>query len=125
MKKLLLWARWLKRDVMTLWFAFRNAGAPWYTRVLTVLLTVYVVSPIDLLPDFIPVVGYLDDLIVVPVGVWALIRLLPDKVLLECRAQTDRRMAEQEATPRSIASMLIVAGLWVVIGWALYQLLIA
>ena len=82
-------------------------------------------SPIDLLPDMIPVVGYLDDLIVVPVGVWALIRLLPDKVLLECRAQADRRMAEQETTPRSIASVLIVAGLWVVIGWALYQLLIA
>jgi len=124
-KRLILWARWLKRDVMTLWFAFKHVGAPWYTRLLTVLLAIYVVSPVDLMPDFIPLVGYLDDMVIVPAGVWVLLRLIPGPVLIDCQEQADKRIVEQEAAPRSIGSVVIVVALWIVLIWAIYKLFIA
>ena len=65
--RLKAWAQALKRDVMTLWFALKHPLTPWYARVFATLVTAYALSPIDLIPDFIPVLGYLDDLILVPV----------------------------------------------------------
>ena len=80
------WARNLKRDSVALYLASRDPRVPWYAKALAVAIAAYALSPIDLLPDFIPVIGYLDDLILLPLGIWLAISLVPDDVLGDCRA---------------------------------------
>ncbi|MEO6663932.1 MAG: YkvA family protein, partial [Rubrivivax sp.] len=75
------WARRLKRDGLTLWFAARHADTPWYAKALAMFVVGYALSPIDLIPDFIPVLGYLDDVLLLPALIWLTIRLLPLPVL--------------------------------------------
>ncbi len=81
------WARQLKRDVMTLWCCARHPETPWWLRAMLICVVAYALSPIDLIPDFIPVLGYLDDLLLLPLGIWLAIRLMPPAILSECRAQ--------------------------------------
>lgn len=80
------WASGLKRDVMALRAAARDPRVPWYAKALAAAVAAYALSPIDLIPDFIPVVGYLDDLVIVPLGLWLAIRLIPPEVMAEHRA---------------------------------------
>src|SRR5882724_3339961 len=70
-------ARRLKRDALTVWLLARDARTPWYAKALALGVAVYAFSPIDLIPDFVPVLGYLDDLIIVPLGLWLVVRLTP------------------------------------------------
>ncbi len=119
-ESLRIWARSLKRDVMVLWFCCRHPKTPWYVKALAVCVVAYALSPIDLIPDFIPVLGYLDDLILLPLGILLVGRLMPKEVLRECRVQADDW--EQLQAPRPISR--IAAGLivmtWVVAllcGW--------
>jgi len=83
-------ARRLTREVYALSFAVRDPRVPWYAKVAAACVVAYALSPIDLIPDFIPVLGYLDDLVLVPLGVWLVLRLIPAAVLSECRARADR-----------------------------------
>ena len=80
------WARALKRDVSALWIAARDPRVPWYAKALAGAVAAYALSPIDLIPDFIPVLGYLDDLILVPAGIWLVLRLVPRNLMREFRA---------------------------------------
>ena len=79
------WARRIKRDVVAVYFAARDARTPWPARCLAVAVAAYALSPIDLIPDFIPVLGYLDDLLIVPLGLLLVIRMLPPAVLQDAR----------------------------------------
>ena len=79
-------ARALKRDVSAIYIARRDPRVPWYAKALAIGVAAYALSPIDLIPDFIPVLGYLDDLIIVPLGIWLVIALIPADVMAECRA---------------------------------------
>jgi uncharacterized membrane protein YkvA (DUF1232 family) len=79
-------ARALKRDVSAIYIARRDPRMPWYAKALAIVVAAYALSPIDLIPDFIPVLGYLDDLIIVPLGIWLVIALIPADVMAECRA---------------------------------------
>lgn len=81
------WARRIKRDAVAVYFAARHPDTPWRVRVLALVVAAYALSPIDLIPDFIPVLGYLDDLLIVPLGLAMVIRLLPPDVLAASRAQ--------------------------------------
>jgi len=81
------WARAAKRDVLALFLAARDSRTPWYVKVLAGLVAAYALSPIDLIPDFIPVVGYLDDLVIVPLGIWIVVRLVPVELMREFRAE--------------------------------------
>ena len=119
------WAKSLKRDVMTLWFVLKHPQAPWYARTLAALLTAYALSPIDLIPDFIPVLGYLDDLIIVPLGIWLLLKIIPEQVLMECRNQADDWFRQDQQKPRSWMGLLIILGLWVGAAWAAYAVFFA
>ena len=83
------WAAELKAQLLTLWFARLHPDTPWYAKALAVLVAAYAFSPIDLIPDFIPVIGYLDDVIVVPLGIWLALRLIPRHVLEESRRKAD------------------------------------
>ena len=124
MERLNAWARALKRDVMTLWFALKHPDTPWYARALAAVITAYALSPIDLIPDFIPVLGYLDDLIIVPAGVWLLLRIVPEQVLADSRAQSEQWFREQNGKPRSITGLAIILALWCVAAWATYRVVV-
>lgn len=103
------WARTLKRDVVALWIAARDPRVPWHAKALAGAVAAYALSPIDLIPDFIPVLGYLDDLLIVPAGIWLAIRLIPAPLMAELREEASRR-AER---PTSIVAAAAVASIWV------------
>lgn len=113
--------RALKRDAVTLWFALKHPDTPWYARVLAGVLVAYALSPIDLIPDFIPVLGLLDDLVIIPAGVWLLMRLLPAHVVADSRARAQQWSASKTSRPRSLAGLLIVLALWSLAAWLIYR----
>lgn len=80
------WAWRIKRDVHALYLAARDPRVPWYAKALAVAVAGYALSPIDLIPDFIPVIGYLDDLVIVPLGILLVVSLIPDEIMAEHRA---------------------------------------
>ena len=122
MQRLKTWARALKRDVMTLWFALKHPDTPWYARALAAVITAYALSPIDLIPDFIPVLGYLDDLIIVPAGVWLLLKIVPENVVVDSRAKSEQWFLEQKGKPQSYVGLSIILILWLLAAWALYRM---
>lgn len=122
MQRLKNWARTLKRDVMTLWFALKHPDTPWYASALAAVVTAYALSPIDLIPDFIPVLGYLDDLIIVPAGVWLLLKIVPENVLVDSRAASEKWFLEQNGKPRSYLGLTVILVLWALAAWAVYRL---
>jgi uncharacterized membrane protein YkvA (DUF1232 family) len=87
LERLKTWAAALKREALVLWFASRDPRAPWYAKGLAVLIVAYALSPIDLIPDFIPVIGYLDEIILLPGAIWLALKLMPREVLLDSRAR--------------------------------------
>lgn len=122
MQRLRELARRLKRDVMALWFAWRDPATPWAARILIACVVGYALSPIDLIPDFVPVLGLVDDLIVLPLLIWMALRLLPPQVLADSRARAQAWQAEQHARPRSIAGAVVIVLLWIaalllIAGW--------
>ncbi len=104
------WARTVKRDAIALFLAARDPRTPWYAKVMAGLVAAYALSPIDLIPDFIPVIGYLDDLIIIPLGIWVVVRLVPAGLMREFRAEA----ARMDARPVSRAGALIILFLWIV-----------
>jgi len=102
--------RAMKRDTLALYVASRDPRVPWYSKALALSVVGYLLSPIDLIPDFIPVLGMVDDLIIVPAGVWLALKLIPPNIMDDCRAQASTLM---EANPRvgRIAAFIII-GLW-------------
>src|SRR5260221_3237977 len=95
--KLREWAAKLKRDVLALWFCCKHRDTPLAAKLLAGFVVGYALSPIDLIPDFIPVLGYLDDLIIVPLGIYILLRLIPDHVLAECRQKAESKKPTKSA----------------------------
>jgi uncharacterized membrane protein YkvA (DUF1232 family) len=99
------------RDTYALYLATRDPRVPWYTKALALGVVGYALSPIDLIPDFIPVIGYLDDLILVPLGLALVLRLTPGHVLAECRERAQEAMdrgALSRSWPARIATLIII-----------------
>lgn len=115
-ERLRAWARGLKRDVMALWLAARDPRVPMLAKLLAGLVAAYALSPIDLIPDFIPVLGYLDDLLIVPAGIWLAIRLIPADVLADLR-----KTALERQRPVSRGGLLIVVIVWSALLWAAWH----
>ncbi|MDN5928774.1 MAG: DUF1232 domain-containing protein [Hyphomicrobiales bacterium] len=109
-----LWARAIGRDVVALWLAARDPRVPWYAKVAAGAVAAYALSPIDLIPDFIPILGYLDDLIVVPLGILLAVKLVPAELMAEFRAEAARR-----SIPSSRAGLVLIAATWIVVAAAL------
>jgi uncharacterized membrane protein YkvA (DUF1232 family) len=105
-----IWARTLKRDAYAIYLAARNPDTPWYVKVLAAVVAAYAFSPIDLIPDFIPVLGYLDDLILVPLGIWLVVSLIPEQAMAGYRAKASEIM--QCPHDGKIAAIAIIA-IWV------------
>lgn len=115
------WAKKLKRDGVTLWFACKHLGTPWYTKALGVFVVAYALSPIDLIPDFIPVLGYVDDVLLLPGLIWLAIRLTPINVLVECRQQGNAWMAREGGKPRSLWGAGLILVVWAGVAWAIWM----
>jgi uncharacterized membrane protein YkvA (DUF1232 family) len=113
--RLKTWARGIKRDVVTVYFAARDPQAPLGVRILAGIVAAYALSPIDLIPDFIPVLGYLDDLLIVPLGLLLVMRLMPEEVLCNARAKADALLAN----PRSLWAAACFVLIWLALGFYL------
>ena len=113
------WARTLTRDVHAVYLAARDPRVPWYAKALAVAVAGYALSPIDLIPDFIPVLGYLDDLVIVPLGVWLVVSLIPTDVMAEYR----QLAAASGRRPVSKAGAVVMIAIWILsiamVGWLL------
>lgn len=102
------WARRIKRDVVALWIAARDPRVPWYVKLIAGAVAAYALSPVDLIPDFIPILGYLDDVILVPAGILLVVRLIPAPLMDQFRAEATRR----QGRPVSRAAAAVIIGLW-------------
>jgi len=120
--RLRAWAAELKAQLLTLWFARLHTDTPWHAKALAVLVAAYAFSPIDLIPDFIPVIGYLDDLIIVPLGIWLALRLIPRHVLDESRRKADAWLATREKRPTSYVAATVFVLIWLAAIYGLWSL---
>ena len=108
-EKIRAWACALKAEIVILAAAVRDPRTPWYAKALGIFVVAYAVSPIDLIPDFIPVIGFLDDAILLPISIWAVKRMIPPEVMAEHRANA---VAGQRLPASRVAAAVIVA-VWV------------
>ncbi|SDH26480.1 YkvA family protein [Nitrosomonas sp. Nm132] len=122
LEKLKQRARHLKAETFALYLAARDPRTPWYTKLLVAGIVAYAISPIDLIPDFVPVLGYLDDFILIPLGIALAIKLIPHSVLAECRARAQETIKNEKPVSRVagaaiIAIWLLLATLCIVWGY--------
>lgn len=112
-------ARAIKRDTHAVYLSCRDPRTPWYAKVFAGAVVAYALSPIDLIPDFVPVLGYLDDLIIVPAGLALAVKMIPEAVLAECRVRA------QAAPPTSRTAAMFIVGVWLVTAafliWLAYE----
>ncbi|MEG3849995.1 YkvA family protein [Microcoleus sp. herbarium19] len=101
-------AKKLKKETYAVYLASTDQRVPWYARILAGVTVAYAFSPIDLIPDFIPILGYLDDLIIVPLGIWLVLKMIPPEVLAECRQKAAAEI-EPEKPINQVAAAIIVA----------------
>lgn len=106
------WARRIKRDAVMLWFACRDPRTPRLPKIICMVAVAYALSPIDLIPDFIPVLGYLDDAVLLPAMIWLAVKLLPAQVVSECRAQAAEWMQKNERKPVNRWGWVFVLSVW-------------
>lgn len=104
-------ARLLKREAYAMYFASRDPRTPWYAKALLGLVLAYLASPIDLIPDFIPVLGYLDDLVLVPAGISLALRMIPAEVMVDARARADENDRREKPVSRAGAALIVL--IWV------------
>lgn len=115
------WARRLKALLLAVWVAGRDPRTPWYAKALAACVLAYALSPIDLIPDIIPLLGYLDDLILLPLGIALVVRLIPPQVWADARAAAQGMGGQR--LPVSRAGAVVIVALWialvaVVVWWA-------
>jgi len=118
--RLTIWAQAIKRDVHALYLAGRDPRVPWYAKALAVVVAAYALSPIDLIPDFIPVLGYLDDLILLPLGILLVVRLIPPEILAEHRAAA-ATLARLVSRPAAVVIVCLWVALAILLGWLVYR----
>jgi uncharacterized membrane protein YkvA (DUF1232 family) len=118
------WARAVKRDTLALYLAMRDPRTPWPAKLIGAVVVAYALSPIDLIPDFIPVLGQLDDLILLPFGIWITVKLVPPVVMNDCRARADA----MEGRPVSWVAAVAIGAVWIgaaaLVGWLIYSAII-
>ena len=101
-------ARQLKAETYALYLAYRDPRTPWLARIFAAVVVGYAFSPIDLIPDFIPVLGYLDDLVLVPLGIWLTLKLIPPEVMADSRARAQETQASGQPVNRAAAIVIVL-----------------
>lgn len=114
-------ARALKADALALYFAARHPATPWYAKLAAFCIVAYAFSPVDLIPDFIPVLGYLDEVILLPLGIALTLKLIPDEIMRECRDRAAGVLQKPVSWLAAAIIVLIWLGLAVLSGWWLYR----
>lgn len=120
MKGITYWAKKLKSEIYILYYASRDPRVSWLTKLFIALLVAYILSPVDLIPDFIPVLGYLDDLIIVPVGITIALRMIPEPVVTEAKAKAGHLVRKA----KSWAGAAIVIAIWFLVLALAYKFLL-
>jgi uncharacterized membrane protein YkvA (DUF1232 family) len=125
LKKLKTWAKNLKRQIFILYYACKDDRVPWYAKVFIACVVAYAFSPIDLIPDFIPILGYLDDIILLPIGIMLALKMIPKEVLFDCEVKAEELV--RNGKPKNWVAGSIIVIIWAVITiWIIlkvYQLL--
>ena len=103
-------ARLLKRDTLAVWYASRDKRTPWYARLLAVVVAAYALSPLDLIPDFIPILGYLDDLVLIPAGIALTLHLIPPEVMAAARVRADHSITKPNPWWMTLLIILVWVG---------------
>jgi uncharacterized membrane protein YkvA (DUF1232 family) len=119
--KLKDWARAIKRDVHAIYLAARDPRTPWYAKALALCVAGYALSPIDLIPDFIPVLGYLDDAIIVPLGILAVVKMIPPEVMAEHRAAAALAGMRPVSRTAAVAIACVWAASIALMAWLSYR----
>jgi uncharacterized membrane protein YkvA (DUF1232 family) len=113
MKKIKAWAKNLKRQIFILYFTYRDERVPWYVKLFTACIVAYAFSPIDLIPDFIPILGYLDDVIILPLGIMFALKMIPKDVISDCEVKANEMMKNGKPKNWIVGSLIIL--IWLVI----------
>ena len=122
-EKLKRWAGSLRGDLLALWFCRSHPDTPLLAKIVAALVVAYAFSPIDLIPDFIPIIGHLDDLILVPLGIYIALRLIPDHVIAQSRQKAEVWIAEKKRTLRNYFAAALILLVWIALaywGWSVY-----
>ncbi|QNK48946.1 DUF1232 domain-containing protein [Brevibacterium sp. PAMC23299] len=116
--KIKIWARGLKRQIFILYFACKDERVPWHAKVFTACVVAYAFSPIDLIPDFIPILGYLDDVILVPIGIMIALKMIPKSVLTDCEVKAEEMMKKGKPKNWIVGSLIVMIWVFIII-WAI------
>ncbi|WP_035172360.1 YkvA family protein [Caldanaerobius polysaccharolyticus] len=106
-------ARSLRKDIKALYLAYKRPDVPWYAKLFAIFVVSYALSPVDLIPDFVPILGYLDDLVLIPLGITLAIKMIPSNVMQECRLQAEDAFINGK--PKSWVSGIVIVLIWVVV----------
>ncbi len=115
-------AKEIKRELIALYLAYRHRSVPWYAKLFTAIVIGYALSPIDLIPDFIPILGYLDDLILIPIGIKIALKMIPNHVMIECREQAAE--LEMKSLGSNWVAAVVILVIWILIGWRMIGLIL-
>lgn len=110
-----IWAKRIKRDAVMLWFARTHRDTPFLAKAICIFTVAYALSPIDLIPDFIPVLGYIDEALLLPSLIWLALRILPAHVIQECRRQAEEWMAKENVKPTSYLGAVAIVAIWLTV----------
>ncbi|MCZ0875191.1 MULTISPECIES: YkvA family protein [Peribacillus] len=116
--KIKIWARSLKRQIFILYFACKDERVPWHAKVFTACVVAYAFSPIDIIPDFIPILGYLDDVILVPIGIMIALKMIPKSVLTDCEVKAEEMMKKGKPKNWIVGSLIVMIWVFIII-WAI------
>ena len=120
-KKIKAWAKNLKRQIFILYYAYKDERVPWYAKVFTACVVAYAFSPIDLIPDFIPILGYLDEVILLPLGIMFALKMIPKDVLSDCEVKAEEMMKNGKPKNWIVGSIIVL--IWGVITvWAVMKI---
>ncbi len=120
MEKFKNWAAKLKHNLVAMYLVYKDPRLSWWVRIFTICVVGYAFSPIDLIPDFIPIIGYLDDLILVPIGIYFALKMIPKDIFAECLEQA--KSMDREEVPRNWIAGLLVITVWVVVLLEIYNI---
>lgn len=107
-KKIKVWARNLKKQIFILYFAYKDDRVPLYAKLFTACVVAYAFSPIDLIPDFIPILGYIDDVIIVPLGIMLALKMIPESVITDCEDKAEELMKKGKPKNWIVGSIIIL-----------------
>ncbi|WP_230199393.1 YkvA family protein [Bacillus ndiopicus] len=112
MSKLKVFAKKLKQNLFVLYLSYKDTRTPWYAKLVAILVVAYAFSPIDLIPDFIPILGYLDDLIIVPLGIALALKLIPPHIIEDNKEAAEK--LKQSGKPKNWFVAILFIVIWII-----------